>query len=107
MHRQLVEICGYTFAGPFGATAGLMNAPGVYVILDNRADSASYGVLDVGESGDVRDRIENHDRKACWMTNASGVAVVAVRYMPYSTADERRDIEHRIRMTYSPRCGEI
>ena len=99
-----IEISGYTFEGPYTGTAYLKHEQGVYVILDKRRDG-KWWVIDVGESEDVKDRIDNHDRKPCWERNRQGELGVAVLYTTNWSADQRRSIESRIREAFSPACG--
>jgi hypothetical protein len=99
-----IEICGYTFEGPYTNTEYLKHEQGVYVILDKRHDG-KWWIIDVGESEDVRSRIENHDRRLCWVLHRQGEFGVAVLYTHGWTAEQRRMIEGRIRDAYSPACG--
>lgn len=63
-------------------------------------------VLDVGESEDVRGRVEHHDRQSCWRQNCSATVTVAVLYTPGLRADQRRAIEAELRGQFQPACGE-
>ena len=99
-----IKIGGYDFEGPFTDTSKLRYEQGVYSILDQRADGKYY-VVDVGESEDVRTRIENHDRSDCWKRNQRGTLTVAVLYTPGMSGDRRRAIESALREQYSPACG--
>lgn len=100
-----ITLAGYSFDGPYSSESSLRNAAGVYAVLDKRGDS--YGVLDVGESGDVKDRVEAHDRRRCWERNARGSIRYAARYTPGVDAAGRRKIESAIRVKYSPPCGDV
>lgn len=99
-----IKIGGYDFEGPFTDTSRLRNEQGVYGILDQRSDGKYY-VVDVGESEDVRTRIENHDRSDCWKRNQIGTLTVAVLYTPGMSGDSRCAIESSLRDRYSPACG--
>jgi len=99
-----IEICGHTFEGPYAHTDYLRRQGGIYVILDKRLDG-KWWVIDVGESGDVRERVEGHDRAPCWSSNQQGTLGVAVLYTPNWTAHQRRLLESRIREACSPTCG--
>lgn len=99
-----IKIGGYDFEGPFTDTSKLRSEQGVYSILDHRPDG-KYIVVDVGESEDVRSRIENHDRSDCWNRNRQGTLTVAVLYTPGRSGDRRRAIESALREQYSPACG--
>ena len=100
-----IEFAGYSFEGPYTDTVYLKDEPGVYVILDQRSDSLWYA-LDVGESTQVKTRIENHDRKECWDSNQLGTRGYAVLYTPGWTDDQRRTLEQEVREKLSPPCGE-
>lgn len=93
----------YVFEGPFHDTSSLKNQSGVYVILDKRSDDKHY-LLDVGESGDVGDRVENHDRKDCWIKNQKGTLYCAAYYVNEAS---RHRIEQDIRQRRPAiPCGE-
>lgn len=94
-----INICGFSFEGPYHDTSNLENSSGVYVILDNQQDK----ILDVGESENVRMRIETHDRKNCWEKNSIGAISYAVYY---ASELERMFVEKIIRDKCKPPCGE-
>lgn len=97
----MITIAGYQFNGSYGIGDVEINRAAVYVILDNR-DS----VVDVGQSGEVGTRLENHDRKPCWDRN--GGDRVAIKWMPSSqySREDREKIERSIRAKEDPPCGE-
>jgi len=68
-----ISIGQYEFEGPYKNTGPLEDSSGVYVILDYRADSKYY-IIDVGESAQVKTRVETHDRKDCWNRYQQGDA---------------------------------
>jgi len=100
-----ITIEGYDFEGPYTDTSYLRDDQGVYMILDHRSDR-KWHVLDVGESEEVKTRVENHDRATCWERNRRGTLGYAVLYTPGWTAAQRRTLEGRIRKAYNPPCGE-
>ena len=102
--QTTIQIGNYTFEGPYTSAGSLRNASGVYVILC--AGQSNYTVTDVGESSDVRTRVENHDRSDCWKSNCTTQLSVAVLYTPGLSEAERRIIESEIRTQYSPPCGD-
>jgi hypothetical protein len=59
------------FEGPFTSTDDLRSASGVYLIHYENMEG-SYTRLDVGESANVKNRIESHDRENCWKRNTKG-----------------------------------
>lgn len=95
----MIKVLQYNFEGPFSSTGELKNSSGVYVILggENRI------VVDVGESEDVKTRVENHDRKRCW--NRQGYPSLSVAVY-YTDTLLRMVIEREIRDNYNPPCGE-
>lgn len=103
--QQTINICGYTFEGPYTNTNYLRDASGIYVILDKRGDGKWY-VLDVGESGQIKTRIDNHDRKNDWTRSSSGTLGAAILYTSGWSDQQRRNLESEIRDAYNPPCGE-
>ncbi len=92
-----INISGYEFDGPFEDTSKLKDQSGVYVIL-----TSDNTVVDVGESGEVKTRVQNHDRQACW--NNNGGTRVAVLYVDGESA--RKKIADEVRDQYNPPCGD-
>lgn len=93
----------YQFEGPYKSTVNLKSASGVYVIhYENQ--QGQYVRLDAGESSDVKDRVNTHDRKACWERNAKGTLTVSVYYC---NEIERMRIEKYIRSNSNLPCGKI
>ena len=101
-----IKIGQWTFEGPYQLTETwrLQDRSGVYAILCRRADS--YYVVDVGESAQVKTRIETHDRKDCWQRNCKGTLMAAVYYTPRLQQAGRMQIEQEIRQQYQLPCGE-
>jgi len=97
-----ITIGKYTFEGPYTNTDYLQDRSGVYAILCR--SNGSYNLTDVGESGQVKSRVENHDRKTCWSRNCSRGLSVAVYYT--GTESSRLAIEKEIRDAYRPPCGD-
>lgn len=100
-----IRIGKYEFEGPYRDTASLEDRSGVYAILDQRENNR-YGLLDVGESSNVKTRVETHDRKDCWERNKKGTIHYAVHYTPGLQQAGRMAIEQEIRDQYNPPCGE-
>ena len=97
-----IQVGSYHAEGPFGNVNGLKARSGVYVILGRPGVSASWIVVDVGESGNVQERVENHDRAPCWRGQGHAELAVAAIY-----ADERNRIliERQLRVQFNPPCG--
>lgn len=99
-----IQLKSYPFNGPFTDTAGLHGQSGVYAILEALPTYGQYKVIDVGESGNVRERVDNHDRKDCWRRHAKGQLSVAAYYCNEAT---RVTIERELRAHFDPPCGKI
>ena len=97
-----IQIDQWNFTGPFNNTGEVNSRSGVYAILTRPNSTAQYNLVDAGESGDLRSRLDAHDRKECWRRNNAGELAVAVLY-----CDERSRmaVEARLRTTFNPACG--
>ena len=71
----------YNFEGPYSYTSSLKDKSGVYAILCER--NGNLDLIDVGESSEVRARVENHDRKDCWERNCNGIIKYTAYYIEY------------------------
>ena len=97
------ERWGYQFEGAYTSADLLKPKGGVYVIWCE--NEGNWSVLDVGESGDVRERVKTHDRIPCWKGNCSGTIYYSATYTPGLQQADRMEIEGRIRSLASPPCG--
>lgn len=93
----------YQFQGGYTSTSSLEDRSGVYAILDNYNNS--YYILDVGESAQVKTRVENHDRKPCWNSKLRGRLEYAVYYTYNLHQQGRMEVEQDIRAKYNELCG--
>lgn len=100
-----IELAGYKFRGPYTSTDNLEDRAGVYAILCPTAQNR-YKVIDVGESHEVKTRVETHDRKGCWERHCSSTIKYAVYYTPHMQQPGRKEIEQEIRNRYDPPCGK-
>ena len=98
----MIRILQYDFEGPFLSVNELKNSSGVYVILGGNG-SNSWIIVDVGESEDVKRRVQDHDRKSCWGSQSYSSLAVAVYYTETLL---RMVIEREIRDNSNPPCGE-
>ena len=100
-----MKIGKYEFAGPFSNAGSLLPQSGVYVILGRSGDtntSGAWSVIDIGESHDIQFRVNNHDRRNCWLrTGYQELAVAAL----YESEQVRGVIELELRRIYNPPCG--
>ena len=96
----------YSFEGPL-VLEDIKNTSGLYAIIDHRVNDKFY-LLDVGESGELQNRIKNHDRKDQWAKKKQGDIEFYIHYTPYRTKEDRLQIEHGIRAHYGNEnlCGE-
>lgn len=98
-----LEIAGYAFEGPFRSTNPLRDLSGIYAICFEK-DGQNY-LIDVGESGAVKSRVENHDRADQWSNVSKGPLNVSVLYTPGKSDTARRSIEQAIRSKFNLPCG--
>ncbi len=102
----MIDVGGYKFEGPYENTDQLKDRSGIYVILCRNDSSSKYLVIDIGESSQVKTRVENHDRLGCWKDNCKGKLYVAVLYTPHKQQSGRKEIEQELREQYNPPCGD-
>jgi len=100
-----ITVGRYQFEGPYTNTASLEDRSGVYAVHCYRDER--YYLVDVGESGEVKNRVDTHDRKDCWKEKCSGTLTVSVLYTPNLQQAGRREIEQEIRSQFNPPCGII
>lgn len=100
-----IIIANYTFEGPYTSTNDLQDRSGVYVIICQ--NNGKYYPIDVGESHEVKTRVEGHDRSSCWKQNCSNMLAATVLYTPHLQQPGRRAIEHEIRNQLDFPCGLI
>lgn len=100
-----ITISGVSFEGPYSSTDSLQDRSGVYAILCKK-NNGNYDLIDVGESAMVKDRVKNHDRKACWNGNCHSSLAVAAYYTPNLQQAGRKEVEQKIRSQFKPPCGE-
>jgi len=102
-----VDIGGLQFVCVQMKDADFSDIAAIYVILCV-GQGGSWTVLDVGQSGELGQRIDSHDRKACWERKCvSGNIWVCVYPMPTSrhSKEQRLQVEKRLREQYRPLCG--
>jgi hypothetical protein len=96
-----INIGNLSFDGPFSNPSELQAKSGVYAILGR--DTGNWIVVDVGESGNVQDRVSNHDRKMQWQGCGHATLGVAAYYCDAGT---RMTVEKQLRGQFNPRCGD-
>lgn len=100
-----IKIGDYIFEGPYTNTDNIENKSGVYAILNNTKDK-TYKVIDIGESKEVKDRLDSHDRKECWDKNCTPTIYYAVYYTENKQKKGRTEVEQELRGLYDLPCGE-
>ena len=93
-----IKIGDYNFEGPYNYPDdidALKDNTGVYVILEE--SEGKYSILDLGESAQVKTRIENHDRSSCWEEKSKGTLYVAVFYTLNKQPPGRMELEQELR----------
>ncbi len=98
------ECWRYQFDGAYTSPDFLQSRSGVYVIWCK--SGGDWIVIDVGEAGDVKERVSNHDRDDCWPRNCSGTIYYSATYTPNLQQAGRMEIEQKIRELTNPPCGE-
>jgi hypothetical protein len=98
-----ITIGNLSFDGPFTGASELLPRSGVYAILGRAAAGSKWIVVDVGESGDVKSRVETHDRKPQWQGGGHATLGVAADYCDAAT---RTRVEQALRRQYNPACGD-
>ena len=96
------ERWGYQFDGAYNFSWILNAKAGVYIIRCKKENGRK--ILDVGESANVRERIENHEKKECWEQNCRGTILYSATYL--SDENERKKLEVKIRTTEILICDE-
>lgn len=97
-----IRLGKYSFTGPIASIDKLKDRAGVFAIVckvDNE-----YFLIDVGESSKLRTRIENHDKKDCWIKNCNGQVTIFVHYTRFLKQKGRVFIEQELREIFHPDC---
>lgn len=103
-----VEIGGLPFVCVALADADFKDVAAIYVILCVDKEG-QWKVLDVGQTGQLGERIDDHDRRACWKRNCLSDNIwVCVYPMPSTkfSKEDRLALEKKLRQKYSPPCGK-
>ena len=99
-----MKIFEYSFESPYILTQTTFNnVPAVYVVYSIMNSKTVW--LDVGETDKLGDRLSNHERKNCWVSNAQGNEVY-VGVIQISDEFTRKNTEADLRNRLLPICGE-
>jgi len=63
-------------------------------------------LIDVGESSEVKTRVDIHDRKEGWEKNCSGTLEYAAYYIEHGKKPSRVEVEQDIIDNYDIPCGK-
>jgi len=97
-----IKLGHYSFIGPFTSVDEIKDRSGIYAIVCTT--DGEYFLLDVGESLKLRTRIENHNKKDCWIKNCNGTLSVYAHYTPFLKQHGRIFIEQELRELFQPDC---
>jgi hypothetical protein len=107
MSSTPVTIEGYPFACVRLADADFTDIAAIYAVLCVAQDG-NWIVLDIGQSGELGKRINDHDRMQCWIEKCSNKNVwVCVHRMPSDkfSKEDRLELEKYLREKLKPPCG--
>jgi hypothetical protein len=97
-----IKLGKYSFAGPIESVDKLKDKSGVYAVVC-KVDR-EYFIIDIGESSKLRTRIENHNKKDCWIKNCKGQVIIFVHYTRFLKQQGRVFIEQELREIFYPDC---
>lgn len=95
-----ITIGNYVFDGNYSSPAFLDDKSGVYAVLG--ATMNGHKVVDIGESGWVRTRVQGHDRAQAWARQGLSLSYAAL----YCDEAARMRIESELRGRFNPPCGD-
>ena len=98
----MMTYMGYSFEGWYSINDTLPEVAGVYLITNSRG-AVSGGIVDVGETDNLKNRIPSHERRDCWARN-SGLYLYLHRE---DNKDQRLAIEKVIRNGNNLPCGSV
>ena len=95
----MYNLLGTQFVGPYYDENEVEQKSGVYLIA-----SPLGNIIDIGESGNLQNRLKTHDRKDQWRQRlGEDTWIYYVSYMP---ENERMEVEKKLRSVYPNLCGE-
>lgn len=98
-----IQVGVYLFDGPYPGSSHFAPQSGVYAILGRHQAGAPWKVLDIGESQDVRGRIDSHDRRSQWQRQCMPELACAACYCAEPSLMR---IEQQLRAQFNPPCGD-
>jgi len=97
-----IKLGKYSFTGPVESIDDINDRSGLYAVVCD-VDHENF-LLDVGESSKLRTRIENHDKKDCWIKHCNGQLKIYIHYTLWSKQLRRILIEQELRELFHPGC---
>lgn len=103
----------YNFTDPFPLNGWI--APfgsGIYAILKPNPSNTPqpFDVIYFGETGNFSERgfPWNHEKSGSWIANAGAQynLYISIYYMPYSTPQQRKQVESFLINAYKPKCND-
>lgn len=96
-----ITVCSYPFEGPYGDSALLRDIPGVYLVACAR--DGDYYLVEVGESAEVKSRIDSHESSSFWRSScrSGGTLLFFALYVPGMHQSGRMNIERELRNRYA------
>jgi hypothetical protein len=92
----------YSFNGPVSSIGKIRNRSGLYAIVCE--EDREYFLMDIGESSSLRTRIENNDKKKCWIKKCNGQLLIFIRYTPFLKQQGRKRVKDEIKKVFTPAC---
>ena len=100
----LIPQGSFMFDGPTDNLESLQVSAGVYVVMRKLANGR-MGIIDVGSSSNVRERLKTHDRIACWQNYSPVTGIFFGAW--YCDQQDMKMVEGWLRGYYQPPCGKI
>ena len=94
----IITIAQYPFKGPHRSLKKIEGSQDVFTVICEFG--GSLYLLDVDHSDDVKQAIQNHERRDCWEKYRRGLVRYAVIYSHNSPSPEVEEIEAKIRKRY-------
>jgi len=101
----MINLCGYTFEGPYHDTSNIKDIPGIYAVLCNHNEVLYIGTSGEGMSASsqgIKGRLNRHKYKSDWKDHCkSGQLEYAVMYI--ENQKQRLDIEKDLHKKCNPK----
>jgi len=104
--KNMITIGKYKFDGPWQLEkVDLLDRACVYAVLCKEREE--YGIVYIGETGEIGTRLSGHERSGCWKRNCGNSLYVAIYWTPSDqySPEKRREIEKELIDRYDPSCN--